>query len=143
MVAEGMKVGLTGQDRAPSCSLQRPANSVNLAPTGYTSLFTAAAPQHQRQHRTHHRHLTLYAHNGIEASHQRSTCHTQTHRRGIIILLLLAYPSAMPRSDEAQAFFFAVYSAVQEIPHGKVTSYGHIAKLVGTRASSILPPHTV
>ncbi|KAL3959479.1 hypothetical protein ACCO45_004596 [Purpureocillium lilacinum] len=38
----------------------------------------------------------------------------------------------MPRSDEAQAFFFAVYSAVQEIPHGKVTSYGHIAKLVGT-----------
>lgn len=40
----------------------------------------------------------------------------------------------MPRSDEAAAFFHAVYSAVQEIPHGKVTSYGHIAKLVGTRA---------
>lgn len=38
-----------------------------------------------------------------------------------------------PRSDEAQAFFHAVYSAVQEIPPGKVTSYGHIAKLVGTR----------
>ncbi|KAB5583500.1 6-O-methylguanine DNA methyltransferase [Coniochaeta sp. 2T2.1] len=38
----------------------------------------------------------------------------------------------MARSDEAEAFFFAVYSAVQEIPHGKVTSYGHIAKLVGT-----------
>ncbi|KAL2149773.1 hypothetical protein VTH82DRAFT_8425 [Thermothelomyces myriococcoides] len=38
----------------------------------------------------------------------------------------------MPRSDEAQAFFHAVYSAVQEIPHGKVTSYGHIAKLIGT-----------
>jgi alkylated DNA nucleotide flippase Atl1 len=41
----------------------------------------------------------------------------------------------MPRSDEAQAFFHAVYSAVQEIPPGKVTSYGHIAKLVGTRRS--------
>lgn len=41
----------------------------------------------------------------------------------------------MPRSDEAAAFFHAVYSAVQEIPHGKVTSYGHIAKLVGTRES--------
>lgn len=40
----------------------------------------------------------------------------------------------MPRSDEAAAFFHAVYCAVQEIPHGKVTSYGHIAKLVGTRA---------
>lgn len=39
----------------------------------------------------------------------------------------------MPRTDEAEAFFYAVYSAVQEIPYGKVTSYGHIAKLVGTR----------
>ncbi|KAM0239026.1 hypothetical protein ACHAP5_008398 [Fusarium lateritium] len=39
----------------------------------------------------------------------------------------------MPRSDEAQAFFHAVYSAVQEIPYGKVTTYGHIAMLVGTR----------
>jgi methylated-DNA-protein-cysteine methyltransferase-like protein len=42
----------------------------------------------------------------------------------------------MARTDEAEAFFHAVYSAVQEIPHGKVTSYGHIAKLVGTRQSS-------
>jgi O6-methylguanine-DNA--protein-cysteine methyltransferase len=40
---------------------------------------------------------------------------------------------SMARSDEATAFFFAVYRAVQEIPHGKVTSYGHIAMLVGTR----------
>lgn len=39
----------------------------------------------------------------------------------------------MPRSDEAAAFFHAVYSAVQEIPYGKVTTYGHIAALVGTR----------
>lgn len=39
----------------------------------------------------------------------------------------------MPRTDEAEAFFHAVYSAIQEIPYGKVTSYGHIAKLVGTR----------
>ncbi|KAI5456605.1 6-O-methylguanine DNA methyltransferase [Mariannaea sp. PMI_226] len=38
----------------------------------------------------------------------------------------------MPRSDEAAAFFHAVYSAVQEIPHGRVTTYGHIATLVGT-----------
>lgn len=43
----------------------------------------------------------------------------------------------MPRSDEAEAFFYAVYNAVQEIPHGKVTSYGHIAALVGTRESLI------
>lgn len=39
----------------------------------------------------------------------------------------------MARTDEAAAFFHAVYSAVREIPEGKVTSYGHIAKLVGTR----------
>jgi alkylated DNA nucleotide flippase Atl1 len=39
----------------------------------------------------------------------------------------------MPRTDEAEAFFHAVYSAIQEIPYGKVTSYGHIAKLIGTR----------
>ncbi|KAL5321584.1 hypothetical protein ACEPPN_009544 [Leptodophora sp. 'Broadleaf-Isolate-01'] len=39
----------------------------------------------------------------------------------------------MPRSDEAESFFYAVYRAIQEIPHGKVTSYGHIAKLIGTR----------
>lgn len=38
----------------------------------------------------------------------------------------------MARSDEAESFFIAVYRAVQEIPEGKVTSYGHIAKLIGT-----------
>ncbi|KAH6683217.1 6-O-methylguanine DNA methyltransferase [Halenospora varia] len=38
----------------------------------------------------------------------------------------------MARTDEAEAFFHAVYSAIQEIPYGKVTSYGHIARLVGT-----------
>lgn len=46
----------------------------------------------------------------------------------------------MPRSDEAAAFFHAVYSAVQEIPHGKVTSYGHIARLVGTRKCAFHAP---
>ncbi|TAQ84703.1 hypothetical protein B7494_g6977 [Chlorociboria aeruginascens] len=40
--------------------------------------------------------------------------------------------TTMPRSDEAQAFYHAVYSAIQEIPYGKVTSYGHIALLIGT-----------
>jgi len=30
-------------------------------------------------------------------------------------------------------WFSAVYRAVQEIPHGKVTSYGHIATLLGYR----------
>jgi alkylated DNA nucleotide flippase Atl1 len=44
----------------------------------------------------------------------------------------------MTRSDEAEAFFFAVYSAIQEIPPGKVTSYRHIAKLIGTRENLLL-----
>lgn len=39
----------------------------------------------------------------------------------------------MRRSEEAQAFFHAVYLAVQEIPRGRVTTYGHVAYLVGTR----------
>jgi alkylated DNA nucleotide flippase Atl1 len=47
--------------------------------------------------------------------------------------------ATMPRSDEAAAFFHAVYSAVQEIPHGKVTSYAHIAMLVGTRKHPAQP----
>lgn len=42
----------------------------------------------------------------------------------------------MPRSDEAEAFFYGVYAAIQEIPYGRVTTYGHIAYLVGTRAST-------
>lgn len=46
--------------------------------------------------------------------------------------------SIMARTEEAQAFFFAVYSAVQQIPHGRVTSYGHIAKLVGFRKFTIM-----
>jgi hypothetical protein len=45
----------------------------------------------------------------------------------------------MPRTDEAEAFFHAVCRAVQEIPPGKVTSYGHIAKLVGTRKKTPFP----
>lgn len=39
----------------------------------------------------------------------------------------------MPRTDEAEWWFNAVYSAVQEIPRGFVTSYGHIARLLGKR----------
>ncbi|KFA72000.1 hypothetical protein S40288_08077 [Stachybotrys chartarum IBT 40288] len=38
----------------------------------------------------------------------------------------------MARSDEAAAFFHGVYTAIQQIPHGKVTTYGHIAALIGT-----------
>ncbi|WEW59173.1 Alkyltransferase-like protein 1 [Emydomyces testavorans] len=37
----------------------------------------------------------------------------------------------MARTDEAEWWFNAVYAAVQQIPHGKVTSYGHIARLLG------------
>ncbi|KAJ5054205.1 uncharacterized protein L3040_000486 [Drepanopeziza brunnea f. sp. 'multigermtubi'] len=40
----------------------------------------------------------------------------------------------MARTDEASSFFHAVYSAIQEIPYGRVTSYGHIALLIGTHS---------
>lgn len=39
----------------------------------------------------------------------------------------------MPRSEEAEAWSNAVYAAIQEVPYGKVTSYGHIALLLGER----------
>lgn len=39
----------------------------------------------------------------------------------------------MPQTEEAAAWFAAVYQAIQEIPHGRVTSYGHIATLIGYR----------
>lgn len=37
------------------------------------------------------------------------------------------------RSEEVWLWYTTVYEAIQEIPHGKVTSYGHIARLVGRR----------
>ena len=37
------------------------------------------------------------------------------------------------RSEEVHLWYTAVYEAVQEIPRGKVTSYGHIARLLGKR----------
>ena len=43
----------------------------------------------------------------------------------------------MPRSEEAAAWFAAVYEAVQEIPPGRVTSYGHIASLLGRRMYNV------
>ena len=39
----------------------------------------------------------------------------------------------MTRSEEAEAFFAAVYQAVQEIPESRVTTYGHVAALIGRR----------
>ena len=42
----------------------------------------------------------------------------------------------MPQSDEAAMWYSVVYKAIQEIPYGKVTSYGHIAALVGYRKSN-------
>jgi methylated-DNA-protein-cysteine methyltransferase-like protein len=44
----------------------------------------------------------------------------------------------MPRSEEAEAWANAVYLAIQEIPAGKVTSYGHIARLLGERMGLFL-----
>ncbi|KIW08051.1 uncharacterized protein PV09_00995 [Verruconis gallopava] len=39
--------------------------------------------------------------------------------------------SGRRQSEEAAAFFAAAYAAIQEIPYGKVTSYAHIARLIG------------
>jgi hypothetical protein len=39
----------------------------------------------------------------------------------------------MPRSEEAEHWFNAVYAAIQHIPPGKVTCYSHIAYLLDER----------
>ena len=43
--------------------------------------------------------------------------------------------SMAPRTEEAEIWYGLVYSAIREIPAGRVTSYGHIARLVGYRES--------
>lgn len=42
------------------------------------------------------------------------------------------------RSEDVWAWYTAVYEAIQEIPYGRVTSYGHIARLVGKRTHASL-----
>jgi methylated-DNA-protein-cysteine methyltransferase-like protein len=44
----------------------------------------------------------------------------------------------MPRTDEAEHWFNAVYEAIQEVPLGSVTTYGHIAALLGYRMLTLL-----
>jgi len=39
-------------------------------------------------------------------------------------------------AEESSSFFERVYEVVKEIPHGKVTTYGAIAKHLGTTRSS-------
>ena len=46
------------------------------------------------------------------------------------------------RSQEAEWGFEAVYDAVQKVPVGTVTSYGHIAKLLGERECSTSHPYS-
>ncbi|PLN79665.1 hypothetical protein BDW42DRAFT_186601 [Aspergillus taichungensis] len=48
-----------------------------------------------------------------------------------VLMAMAKKRKRMPRTDEAEFWFNAVYEAVQEIPRGKVTSYGHIALLLG------------
>lgn len=44
----------------------------------------------------------------------------------------------MEGRDEANEFFVDVCEAVQQIPYGKVTTYGHIALLIGQRKFEVL-----
>ncbi|KAK9493990.1 YALI0D05687p KAB8284608.1 6-O-methylguanine DNA methyltransferase [Lipomyces doorenjongii] len=43
---------------------------------------------------------------------------------------------AKPRTDEAEAFYIAVYETVQRIPPGRVTTYGHVARLIDAPQNS-------
>lgn len=41
------------------------------------------------------------------------------------------------RSEEAWLWHTTVCEAIQEVPYGKVTSYAHIARLIGKRERSV------
>ena len=55
-----------------------------------------------------------------------SAAHTQVSQHNLAM-------APGERSEEAYLWFSTVCEAIQEIPPGKVTSYGHIARLVGKR----------
>ncbi len=42
----------------------------------------------------------------------------------------------MNRAEERASFYATVYEAVQLVPYGKVTSYGHIARLIQSPQNS-------
>lgn len=44
----------------------------------------------------------------------------------------------MPLTEEAEFWTNAVYQAIQAVPPGTVTSYGHVAALLGERMFPIL-----
>lgn len=86
---------------------------------------------------------------GVTIPEQHSPSHRPSNQRlsvfFIIIVITITTTTCvasiaseynMPRSEEAEQWANAVYSAIQEIPAGKVTSYGHIALLLGER----MPP---
>jgi hypothetical protein len=51
----------------------------------------------------------------------------------LIVAKLRATMAPGERSGEVWLWYTAVYEAIQEIPQKNVTSYGHIARLVGKR----------
>lgn len=59
----------------------------------------------------------------------------RTHNKNVTTL------GDMPRSEEAASWYTMVYRAVREIPYGRVTSYGHIALLLGYREYKYYMPH--
>lgn len=87
--------------------------------------------------REHRAALTRGCRNHISwRSAQSRSIPSTNHNPDAAFLQLLPMSSiiiTMTRSDEAEWWFNAVYEAVQEIPVGKVTSYAHIARLLGQR----------
>jgi methylated-DNA-protein-cysteine methyltransferase related protein len=63
------------------------------------------------------------AQKGIDCHIHLATCETYNTERIKFAI--------MPRTEEAQWWYDAVYSTVQLIPPGQCTSYGHIAVLLG------------
>lgn len=76
---------------------------------------------------------------GVTRSRAQASTHVKFNApgdgrlRSIITCRICAIMAPGERSEEVWLWYTAVYEAIQEIPHGQVTSYGHIARLVGKR----------
>jgi methylated-DNA-protein-cysteine methyltransferase-like protein len=71
----------------------------------------------------------------VKSSRLRTSSPSRTK---LVVTALGETPLPRARSRQQQDFFRRVYEIVQQIPFGKVTTYGHIAAALGAKSSARL-----
>jgi methylated-DNA-protein-cysteine methyltransferase-like protein len=75
----------------------------------------------------------------VQRSHSRTGLPSATKPATTRVATALGeLPLPKARSQQQQDFFRRVYELVQQIPFGKVTTYGHIAAALGAKSSARL-----